>query len=222
MWKILTAQIREEIYFSLTSRGSFPEEEKGCHKGSRGTGEQLNIDQHILNKRKTRQKNLAMAWIDDKKAYDIVPKSWIINCLKMYKISDEAINFIKKTMKTWRVELTARGKSFVETKIWRGIFLGDTLSPLLFIIAMIPLNYFLRKYTGRSRIARKYQPFNVHGRHQTVYQKRKRIGNPNIGSENIQSGHWDGIWHRKMRHASNEKRETTHYGQNGTTKSRQN
>ena len=28
-----------------------------------------------------------MAWIDSKKAYDMVPQSWIINCLKMYKIS---------------------------------------------------------------------------------------------------------------------------------------
>ena len=32
LWKILTAQIREEIYYSLTSRGLFPEEQKGCRK----------------------------------------------------------------------------------------------------------------------------------------------------------------------------------------------
>ena len=37
MWKILTAQIREEIYYPLTSRGLFPDEQKGCCKGSRGT-----------------------------------------------------------------------------------------------------------------------------------------------------------------------------------------
>ena len=37
-------------------------------------------------------------------------------------------------------------------------------------------------------------------------------------TQNIQSGHRDGIWHRKMCHASNEKRETTPYGWNGTTK----
>ena len=35
MWKISTAQIRKEIYHSLTSRGLFPEEQKGCRKGSR-------------------------------------------------------------------------------------------------------------------------------------------------------------------------------------------
>ena len=113
---VLTAQIREKIYYSLTSRGLFSDEQKGWCKGSRGTGELLYIDQHILNESKTRRKNLAMAWIDNKKAYDMVPHSWIINCLKMYKISDEVINFIDKTMKTWRVELTAGGRRLAEAK----------------------------------------------------------------------------------------------------------
>ena len=49
--------------------------QKGCHKGSRGTAELLYIDQHILNGNKTRRKNLAVAWIDYKKAYDMVPQS---------------------------------------------------------------------------------------------------------------------------------------------------
>ena len=83
MWKILTAQIREEIYYSLTSRGLFPEEQKGCCKRSRGTVKLLYIDQRILNESKTRRKNLAMVCIDYKKAYDMVPQSWIINWSKM-------------------------------------------------------------------------------------------------------------------------------------------
>ena len=36
MWKILTIQIREMIYYSLKSRGIFPDKQKGCHKRSRG------------------------------------------------------------------------------------------------------------------------------------------------------------------------------------------
>ena len=83
-----------------------------------------------------------MAWIYYKKAYDMVPHSWIVNSLKMYKILDEVINFIDKTMKTWRVELTA-GERFAEAKIQRGIFQGDALLPLLFIIAMMLLNHIL-------------------------------------------------------------------------------
>ena len=90
-----------------------------------------------------------MTCIDCKKAYDIIQESWIINCLKMYKISDEVINFIKKKpMKTWREESTAGGKKLAEAKIQRGIFQGDALLPLLSIIAMIPLNHIFRKCTN--------------------------------------------------------------------------
>ena len=94
-----------------------------------------------------------MAWIDYKKAYDMVPQSWIIHCLKIYKISHEVINFIEKTMQTWKVELTAGGRSLAETKTQRGIFQGDALSPLLFIIAMMPLNYILRKCTAGYKLS---------------------------------------------------------------------
>ena len=85
-------------------------------------------------------------------AYDMVLHSRIINSFKMYKISQEVINFIDKTMKTCRVELTTGGRSLAEAKIQRGIFQGDALSPLLFIIAMMPLNHILRKCTARYKV----------------------------------------------------------------------
>ena len=110
-WKILTAQIRKEIYDSLISCKLFPEERKECCKGFPGKDELPYIDQHNLNESKTRQKNLVMSWIDYKKADDMVPQIWIIHCLKIFKISDEIINLIEKTTKTRRVELTVGGKA---------------------------------------------------------------------------------------------------------------
>ena len=56
----------------------------------------------------------------------------------MNNISDEVVNFIEETMKIWRVELAAEEKSLAETKIQRGIFQGDALSPLLFTDATQP------------------------------------------------------------------------------------
>ena len=78
----------------------------------------------------------------------------------MYKISDEFINFIEKTMKTWRVEWIAGGRSLTEAKIQRGIFEGDALSPLLFIIAMIPLNHILIKCTAGYKLSRSQEKIN--------------------------------------------------------------
>ena len=47
-----------------------------------------------------------------------------------------------------------------ETKIQRGIFKGDALSPLLFIIAMMPLNHILRKYTAGYKLSRSQEKTN--------------------------------------------------------------
>ena len=66
IWKILTLQIREEINYSLTSHGLFPDEQKGCSKGSRSTAELLYIDQHILNEIKSRQKILVWSGLTTK------------------------------------------------------------------------------------------------------------------------------------------------------------
>ena len=64
MWKILTAQIREEIYFSLTSCGWFAEEQKEYRKGSRSTAVLFYIYQHIqkweLNK--TEKSSYGLDW----------------------------------------------------------------------------------------------------------------------------------------------------------------
>ena len=56
MCKIQTSQTREKIYYSLTSRGLFPDQQKGCCQGSKDTAELLYIDQRILNESKTRRK----------------------------------------------------------------------------------------------------------------------------------------------------------------------
>ena len=51
-------------------------------------------------------------------------------------------------MKRWRLNLTVGGKTLALVKMQIGIFHGDALSPLLFVIVMMPLNHILRKCTG--------------------------------------------------------------------------
>ena len=157
MWKILTRQIRKEMYYSLISCRLFLAEKKWCLKGTR---ELLWIDQHILNESKTRRKNLAMARINNKKANENVPQNLIFHCLKVYKIIKEVIQFTEKTMEIWRVELRAGGKSLAEVKIQRGMFQWDALSPLLLVIAMIPLNHILRKCTAGYKLSRSQENIN--------------------------------------------------------------
>ena len=74
MWKLLTGVIADQIYVHLDQE-LLPEEQKGCRKGSRGTNDLLYIDRAVIKEVKSRNKNLAMAWIDYKKVYDMVPHS---------------------------------------------------------------------------------------------------------------------------------------------------
>ena len=65
-------------YAHLDQEKLLPEEQKGCRKVSRGPNDLLYIDRTVIKEVKFRNKNLAMVWIDYKKAYDMVPHSWII------------------------------------------------------------------------------------------------------------------------------------------------
>ena len=56
--------------------------------------------------------------------------------------------------------MIAGGKSLAEAKIQRGIFQLDILSPLLFIIAMMPLKHIFRKYTAGYKLIKSQKNIN--------------------------------------------------------------
>ena len=114
----------------------------------------------LLQEVKRRNKNLAMAWIDYRKAYDLVPHSWILECLENLGVSEEIRRVVKESMKFWKVELTYGNDMLGEVKIERGIFQGDSLSPLLFVIVLIPLTHILRKASPGYEFANSKEKMN--------------------------------------------------------------
>ena len=145
----MTGTIVESISNFLDVNDKLPVKQKGCRKKSRGTKDQLLIDKTILRDSRKRYTNLGMAWIDYKKAYDMVPYSWILESLELVQVSDNILKFVKRSMANWQTELTSCGESLAKVNIRRGIFQGDSLSPLLFVICMIPLTHVLRKAKER-------------------------------------------------------------------------
>ena len=63
-----------------------------------------------------------MAWIDYRKAYDLVPHSWILECLDMLGIADNVGSFLEKSMKKWKLLLSSNGSDLCEADVTRGIF----------------------------------------------------------------------------------------------------
>ena len=73
-------------------------EQKGCGRGSRGAKHHLLIDKGIMIDSRTRKTNLAMGWIDYKKAYDMIPHSWIKHTLKEMKVAKNIDRWIEMSM----------------------------------------------------------------------------------------------------------------------------
>ena len=145
MWKLLTGMIADNLYGYLEREKTLPDEQKGCRRESRGTKDQLLIDKAILKDCRKRHTNLAMAWIDYRKAYDMVHHSWISECLKMFGVAENVKKFLEDSMSKWKLELSSSGEILGDVQVRRGIFQGDSLSPLLFVVCMIPLTLILRK-----------------------------------------------------------------------------
>ena len=93
-WKLLTGIILEDKYCFMEKENLLPEEKKDCRRKSRGTKDQLLIDKKILKNCRERRTNLAMAWIDYRKAYDFAPHSWIPEYLDMLGIADNVRSFL--------------------------------------------------------------------------------------------------------------------------------
>ena len=65
--------------------------------------------------------------------------------MEMFGITENFRTFMQKSMQQWRLSLTANGEDLGEVNVKRGIFLGDSLSSLMFVLSIVPLSLILKK-----------------------------------------------------------------------------
>ena len=68
--------------------------------------------------------------------------------MKVFEVAVNIRSFVNASMKQWNTELTAGNQRLGNVKIRRGIFQGDSLSPLLFVLVIIKKE---RKKTNHLR-----------------------------------------------------------------------
>ena len=129
MWKLLTGVIADKKYAHLDQEKLLPEEQKGFRKGSRGINDLLYINRAVIKEVKSRNKNLAMAWINCKKVYDMVPHSWVIECLDLFGVAENIKSLLVNSMEKWKVMLCSGNSELGEVEI-KQVFLKEILYPL--------------------------------------------------------------------------------------------
>jgi len=73
----------------------------------------------------------------------------------MFGIAENIRKFLENSMKNWKLRLSSNGLDLCEIDVNRGIFQGDSLSPLIFVICMIPLSFLLGKVKASYEWGRK-------------------------------------------------------------------
>ena len=110
MWKLLTAIFVDKIYDHLLMNNNVPYEQKEYRKAARGTKDQLLIDKVMLKEVKRFRKNVTMAYINYRKAYNVVPHSLILEMMEVTGAAKNVGSLIRRSMSNWCTVLNPDGK----------------------------------------------------------------------------------------------------------------
>ena len=126
-------------------------EQRGAREGTAGVVETLLIDKCAIMDAKRHRRNLFQAFIDFKKAYDSISHPMLTEILTILAPPTPIIRAILDCMSKWATCFTIDQRRNLTTptiQLGRGVFQGDSLSPRLFTIALLPLTVALRQGSG--------------------------------------------------------------------------
>ena len=78
-------------------------DQRGAKQKCSGTAGNLLLDNVVLRDVKLHQRNLSVAWIDVRKAYDSVNHGWIRKILEVHRLPDKLTAAIRNIIHNWNV-----------------------------------------------------------------------------------------------------------------------
>ena len=142
-YKIFTGMIGNYMQEHAARNDIWDKSQLGTCSGVLGTVDQLIIDRAIMDEVKGQQRNLAVAFYDYQKAYDMVRHDWMIRVYQWMGVPEQLIEVVKELMKRWKtkLEVTENRKKIVSRLInfTRGFLQGDSFSPVGFCLTEVPV-----------------------------------------------------------------------------------
>ncbi|XP_030746059.1 uncharacterized protein LOC115874901 [Sitophilus oryzae] len=151
-YKIFTRILYARLLSAIKTALDEIHEQRGSKRGVAGCKENLLIDRSITQDSMQYQRNLSMAWIDYRKAFDSTSHELILRLLRTLEAPEAVVDCIERLMPLWKTRVCINnGTTKICTdaiQLRRGVFQGDSLSPLLFCISLLPLSIALRNTRG--------------------------------------------------------------------------
>jgi len=124
----------------------------GAMDGVLGTVDQLLVDECIMQQVRESKRNLAVAYYDYKKAYDMVHHDWMIRVYRWMGVPDNVCRVLERLMKLWRTKLEVFVDGQKQTSRWieilKGFLQGDSYSPVGFCLSEVPIAILIKKSKG--------------------------------------------------------------------------
>lgn len=150
-----------KIYTSILERRLRPivehqigEEQAGFRPG-RQTQDHIFSIRNVLQKSWDRDKNMYLAFLDLKSAFDSVPREEIWNALRAKNVLRSLVEAIKSTYQEPKGVVRLNGLESDVFNIAKGVKQGDSLSPLLFLLFMDEVASICKRRTGRTFLGRR-------------------------------------------------------------------
>ena len=127
-------------------------EQRGARTGCSGTMDNLLIDRAVTTDSQRGKRNLSVAWVDVKKAYDCVDHNWLVEMMKVHRFPTWLCKVVRSMCRSWSTAViaeTKNGRELSEPIVFsRGLPQGDALCPRLFTLCINPVAWKLKATEG--------------------------------------------------------------------------
>ena len=125
--------------FLLRSDIINPSTQKGFLRNLNGVVEHIHALNAILDQARERRLPLSITFLDLKNAFGSIPHDLITDMLQLVRIPEKISNYIRHCYRNMTAYIHNEEWTTSSFSITQGVFQGDTLSPVIFLLAFSPL-----------------------------------------------------------------------------------
>ena len=152
IYRWITSCVLKPVDSHLVDNHLMEGEQRGAKQNCSGTTDNLLIDRMVCLDSQRGRRNVSMAWIDVRKAYDSVDHRWLREMFSLHRFPKWIGRLIARLSDKWNTSIVVRTQDGLEVSerisFRRGLPQGDALCPKLFTLCLNPIAWKLRVTEG--------------------------------------------------------------------------